>query len=262
MRSFVSDFRRSGMLALCALALSASSALAQDANEHIAKGDVARAAIEPATALQHYDAALAEDSTDYGALWRAAQVEADLAEYDSIRANRARFTELAQRHARAAVRADSTRAEGRFALARILGQRARTESDPVARSRMGRKAHEQAQACLTIDPDHPGCLHVLGVWHATVSALNAFSRRMAATFAESDVFASASWAEAERYLLKAVSAEPWRIAHRLELGRVYDVQDKVAAAKAEFEAAVKGDVKDINDPRRRAEAARALEGTG
>ena len=41
---------------------------------------------------------------------------------------------------------------------------------------------DEALACLKIDPHHPGCEHVLGVWNAEVMRLNGFSRMMAKNF--------------------------------------------------------------------------------
>src|SRR6266516_4600339 len=47
--------------------------------EHIVLGDSAHAALAPAQALQHYRAALAADSTNYAALWKAGRELVDIA---------------------------------------------------------------------------------------------------------------------------------------------------------------------------------------
>src|SRR2546430_9221153 len=47
--------------------------------EHLVLGDSAHAALAPAQALQHYRAALAADSTNYAALWRAGRELVDIA---------------------------------------------------------------------------------------------------------------------------------------------------------------------------------------
>ena len=47
--------------------------------EHIALGDSAHAALAPQQALGHYQAALAHDSTNYVALWKAGREAVDIA---------------------------------------------------------------------------------------------------------------------------------------------------------------------------------------
>src|SRR2546427_8018152 len=47
--------------------------------EHLALGDSAHAALAPAQALQHYRAALAIDSTNYQARWKAGRELVDIA---------------------------------------------------------------------------------------------------------------------------------------------------------------------------------------
>ena len=46
---------------------------------HIALGDSAHAALAPQQALGHYRAALAHDSTNYAALWKAGREAVDIA---------------------------------------------------------------------------------------------------------------------------------------------------------------------------------------
>src|SRR2546430_12900743 len=47
--------------------------------EHIARGDSAHAALAPPQALEQYRAALAVDSTNYAALWKAGRELVDIA---------------------------------------------------------------------------------------------------------------------------------------------------------------------------------------
>lgn len=247
------------LFAGAAILMRAAPALAQSADGYVAQGDAAIEKGAYATALQLYEAALAVDSIHAGALWRAAQLAAELAEYDTVPGRRVRLESRAAEHARAAVRLDSASIVTRFALARVLGQLARTSSDPMTRALLGKETWDAAHACLAIAPEHAGCLHVLGAWHATVAALDPFSRRMAGTLVGTQVFERATWADAERNLLAAVKQEPTRMAHRLELGRAYAAQGKSVAARAQFQKAAAGKVGDPNDGRRRAAAKRALE---
>lgn len=261
----MSSLRTTSHKAFAALALIALLGVphilsAQSRAEHLGEGDAKMAALKPAEALAQFDSALALDSTSFDALWRAAQAALELAEFEESASRRAEFFQRAEHYARAAVRADSVRVEGRFAAARVLGLLARIENSSTRRATLGAETYAHAQSCLTIAPKHPGCLHALGAWHGTVAALNPFLRRMAGSITGSRAFGSASWQEAERLLREAIREEPKRIVHRLELARVYAAQKKESDAEQELRAAVSGEVMDSNDRRRKAEAERELPG--
>ena len=65
-----------------------SAPLAAQATDHIARGDEAYTALRPVEAVTHYEAAVAEDSSGYEALWKASRSLADLAEYEGDKAKR------------------------------------------------------------------------------------------------------------------------------------------------------------------------------
>jgi len=71
-------FRASLLICLAIPALVAAQAQPTVA-EHIALGDSAHAALAPQQALGHYRAALAHDSTNYAALWKAGREAVDIA---------------------------------------------------------------------------------------------------------------------------------------------------------------------------------------
>lgn len=217
------------------------------------------AALRPAQALAQFDSALAYAPDGFDALWRAAQAAAELAEFEESALYRAQLFGRAEDYARRALRAGSTRVEGLFTAARVLGLMARVERAQGRRAALGAETYVHARDCLTLAPKHPGCLHALGAWHGTVAALNPFLRRMAGVLTKSEAFGRASWEEAERLLHEAVQEEPKRIAHRLELARVYAARNKSSAAEEQLRAAISGDVMDSNDDRRKQAARRELE---
>ena len=74
-----------------ALTLCAGSIGAQSAAQHIAEGDSAYAALDPSAALEHYEAALSTDSTNYEALWKASRASVDLGEFEQDKDKRKQY---------------------------------------------------------------------------------------------------------------------------------------------------------------------------
>ena len=239
------------------LMLSSGLASAQSAAEHIALGDQAYDRMEAPQALEHYEAALAVDSTNYEALWKSAREYADLAEYESDEAKRKEMYATAERLARRAVAADSTDAEGHFNLARALG-RVALSVGVRDRIKYARDVRSHALRALEDDPDHPGALHVLGVWNAEVMRLSGLSRWMARNFLGGSVFKEASWDNARSYLEKAAAVDPDRIVHRLDLARVYLDTKERDKARAQLQMVIDGRIVDYNDRHYKDEAAALL----
>jgi len=237
--------------------LAASVAGAQTAANHISLGDKEYVAMNASAALKHYEAAIAEDSKNYEALWKASRSAVDLGSFDRNDETRGLYFKNAELYARRAVEANPSDAEGHFNLARALGKNALTQG-PKARIKYAGDVRAQALECLKINPKHPGCLHVMGMWNAEVMRLNGFTRMLAKNFLGGKVFSSASWPEAKRYMEESVANEPNRIVHRVDLGGVYrDMGDK-AKAKAEYEAVMKLPNRDYNDRYYKGEADAAL----
>lgn len=230
---------------------------AQTAAQHVAEGDSAYVARNAVAALAHYEAALALDPRDYAALWRASRSAVDLGEFEPDASKRAALYRTAQERAQLAVEVDPGDAEGHFALARALGRSALTLG---VRDRVKYAGRVRAQAleCLRLAPNHGGCLHVMGVWNAEVMRLNAFQRMFARNFLGGRVFGEASWANALRYMLAAVAADPRRIVHKLDLARVYRDMGDRAKAREEYQAVLDGPVIDYNDPHYKEQAAAEL----
>lgn len=237
--------------------LVASMAGAQTAADHIALGDKSYVAMDAPAALQHYQEAIKLDPKNYEALWKASRSAVDLGSYERDDEKRGLDFKNAEDYARRAVDVNPGDAEGHFNLARSLGKNALTQG-PKARIKYAKDVRSQALECLKIDPKHPGCLHVMGMWNAEVMRLNGFTRMLAKNFLGGQIFDSASWAEAKRYMEASVANDPNRIVHHLDLAGVYrDMGDK-ARARAEFEAVMKLPNADYNDRHYKGEADAAL----
>lgn len=246
-------------VALVALiALSASAARAQSsASEHIALGDREHTAMNPTSALAEYDSALVLEPRNYEALWRAAREAVDLGEYERDKAKQGADFSRGERDARLAVQVNAGDPEGHFQLARALGRRALTLG-PRDRIKYATEVRAQALDALKLDPHHPGALHVMGEWNAEVMRLNGMTRWIAKNVLGGDVFGSASWDNAVRYMEQSVAVEPTRIVHRLDLAKIYaDIGEK-AKAREQYEIVVRADPTEYNDRFYKAEAQRAL----
>ena len=236
----------------------AGSARAQSATEHIAIGDSIYARFKPDEALPHYQAALGADSSSYEALWKAARSEIDLAEAEKDATRRDRFSQAGEALARRAIKVNPQDAEAHFHLARALGRRALSVG-VRDRVKFATDVRAEALEALRLDPNHPGALHVMGVWNAEVMRLNGFERFFAKNVLGGRVFSEASWDKAVSYMERSVAADPDRIVHHLDLGKIYaDIGDK-AKARAQFEMVVRGRRIDFSDPAYQREAQTAMD---
>src|SRR5688572_21775375 len=244
------------LILVVALSMTAAP-LAAQVNDHLIRGDEAYGALRPVEALAHYEAAVAQDSTGYDALWKASRSLADLAEYEADKAKRADMYRRAERFARLAVAVRPDDAEAHFHLARALGRVALSHG-PKDRVKYGKAVREQALEALRLDSDHPGALHVMGMWHAEVRRLPGIARFFAKSFLGGQIFGSARWDEAVRLLSRAVEVDPERLAHHLDLARIYRDTDQPEQARLHYQHVIDGAATDYNDAQYKREAAEEI----
>jgi FimV-like protein len=238
--------------------VAASTLGAQSAAEHIAIGDSIYARFKPDEALPHYLAGIGADSSNYEALWKAARTEIDLAENERDEARRDRFSKSGEALARRAIRVNAQDAEAHFHLARALGRRALSVG-VRDRVKFGTDVRTEALEALRLNPNHPGALHVMGVWNAEVMRLNSVQRFFAKNVLGGRVFGDASWDKAVSYMERSVAADPERIVHHLDLAKIYADLDNKAKAREQLELVVRGRRIDFNDPAYQREAKALLE---
>ena len=203
--------------------------------------------------LAQYEHVLQHDPRAIDALLGATREAVDLGEFEKDSKVRADLYRRAIDYARRAVAAQPNNGDAHFHRARALGRMA-LALGPGDRVKYAVEVRQAALRTVSLDPSHAGALHVLGVWNAEVLRLNAFERTFARAFLGGQVFASASWAEAIRYMEASVAVEPNRLVHRLDLARVYRDAGRVADARAEYHAALACPNSDPNDAQYRAVA--------
>jgi tetratricopeptide (TPR) repeat protein len=211
---------------------------AQEEADHVAMGVAATEAHDPKTALQHFQAALERDSSNYDANWRAALTLLDLGEQipDSVKGNEQdSLYSLAERYAGRAVAANPNGADGHFALAASIG-RASLDLGTEARIRQAKVIRAEALRTIELNPKHDGAYHILGRWNAEIMRLSGLSRFFARNFLGAGIFKQASWKNAIANMQKAVELDPGRIYHHLELARIYADRKRPADAEVQLQA--------------------------
>ena len=218
------------------MSLSAATLVAQNASDHVGLGNAAMQVHDLRTALAHYQAALALDSTAYEANWRAAITLLDEGQQipDSVKSpERDSLYARAERLARRAVAADSLGADGHFALAAAVGRASLTmgKKDRIRRARLIR---DEAQRAIELNPRHDGAYHILGRWNAEIMRLSGLSRFFAKRLLGAGVFGEASWEGAVSNMERAVALDPGRLYHRLELAEIYVDRKRYDDARTEL----------------------------
>lgn len=224
---------------------------AAQAPGQIALGRAAFDARDPETALLHFQAVLADDSTNYEAAWRAAQAAIDIGKQtpDSEKSTtRDSLYALAEKYARIAVGANPNEADGHFILSVAIGRASLTKGKRE-RVRRATEIRNEALKAIELNPAHDGAYHVLGRWNAEVMRLSGFTRFFAKSFLGGAVFNQASWEHAIEYMTKAVELDPTIIQHHLDLAEIYIDRKRYSEARRELETIATLPLKDVMDPR-------------
>jgi tetratricopeptide (TPR) repeat protein len=246
------------------MAITAAPLAAQSVHDHVGLGIAAMQVHDLPTAIAHYDAALALDSTDYEGNWRAAIALLDQGELipDSVKSpERDSLYARAERLARRAVAADSMGADGHFALAASVG-RASLTMGKKERIRRARVIRDEAMRAIALNPRHDGAYHILGRWNAEIMRLSGLSRFFAKRLLGAGIFGEASWEAAVSNMERAAALDPGRLYHRLELAEIYVDRKRYDDARAQLSELAALPDREIMDSvyrRRGAELAKAIE---
>ena len=256
-----------GLTSLVPVCLAVPAVLAGQARptvaEHIALGDSAYAALAPQQALGHYRAALALDSLNYQALWKAGRELVDIAKQitgkdDSSKHLRDSLYTQARAFGESAVRVNPNGADGHFTVGQALGRLSRTKGGKE-RVRFAKIIYDEGMKAIELDSTHDGACHLVGAWHAEVKRLSGFEKFFAKTLFGGGFLDKGNWDDAQKYLAKAVALKPQNIFHRLELGEVYVDLGHYSKAREQFTAIEPLPIADVLDHEYKQEAKQLLE---
>jgi tetratricopeptide (TPR) repeat protein len=194
------------------------------------------AAMKPAEAVLSFDAALALDSLDVEANWRAAIARSDIALPLRQKSNRSRRDSLlaqAQENARRGVRQAPNDPNTLFALGMVLGNTALNKGIKE-KVRMSNEIRSLALRAIAADSMHDGAQHLLGRWNYEIMRLSGFERFVAKSVLGGGEFGKATWDEAERRLRRAIELAPDRIYHHLVLARILVARKHAPDAESEL----------------------------
>lgn len=229
-----------GLAVLCLVCLRAGPVMAQQVEDHVALGIAASDAHDLRTALQHFQAALDQDSSSYEANWRGAMTLLTLGEQlgdNGKNPERDSLYQQAERYARRAVISNPAGADGHFALAASIGRTSLTMGRK-ARIRRAAIIRSEALRAIALNPRHDGAYHILGRWNAEIMRISGLGRFFAKSFLGAGIFNQASWGKAIYNMEKAVQLDPGRLYHHLELAEIYAEHKRVADAKTQLHLVV------------------------
>ena len=243
------------------LSIMLSLLVLQNPVNHIALGDSA-GLMQPDVQLRHYQAALAIDSLSYDANWKAARAIADVAKQiqgnaDSLKHRRDSLYSVGRGYAERAIRADSTKADGHYALSMVLGRLSRTKGSKE-RVRYAKIIYDEATRAVQIDSTYDNAHHVLGAWNAEVKRLSGIQRFFAKALFGGGFMSVANWDDAVKHLETAVRIAQKHIYHRLELAEVYTDLGRYSKAREQLQVIATLPVADVMDPQYKKDAADLL----
>ena len=187
----------------------------------VAEADRLYLADEPRRAFDRLAAHLATDSTDYGALWRAARSAVTLGiREEGSRAQNA-WLDPAILLAARAVDVDPDGLDGIYWHGVAAGRRA-MNAGPGYAVELAQMVHDDAHAILAVDSLHGGAHNMLGKLNYEVMSLSRIKRLLARTFMGGDALDQTSWEQADDHLRRAADVWPGFVLFHFDLARLHE----------------------------------------
>jgi tetratricopeptide (TPR) repeat protein len=234
---------------------------AQTVEEHVAMGiELFERRMDPKGALPQYEAALAIDSLNYDANWRAAQALVDIGKVVSDETKdpaRDSLYAKAERYARTAVTVNPNGADGWYILSAAIGRASLTKGKKERVKRAG-EIRAAALRSIELNSREDGAYHVMGRWNAEIMRLSGFNRFFAKTFLGGSIFNAASWDSATYYMTRAIEYRPGYIYHHLDYAEILVDLDQYSEARIQLQHVAELPITDSMDPEYKEEGAALL----
>lgn len=218
-------------------------------------GDAAFRAFDNETARLCYQRAFAIDSTDCDVLWKLARSDIDrgmVAPDDE----KPRWFASSEGIARRCVALYPDSSEAHFFLAVAIGQMTKVVGGK-RRIELSKDVQREAQATLSIDPNHAGAMHILGRWNYEVAGIG-WLTKVAAKVVYGGAPPGASYQQAKEWFERAIAIRPDMPLNHLWLGETLIKLDDYHGAREELQACL--DLDDVlwDDPLTKAKAQKKL----
>src|SRR5260370_175141 len=116
-------------------------------------------------------------------------------------------------------------AQAHSTVGQAVGRVSRTRGGKE-RVRSAKITYDEGMKAIELDSTHDGAYHLIGAWHAEVQRLSGFQKFFAKALFGGGFLDKGNWADAERYLARAIALKPANIFHRLALGEVCGAPQK------------------------------------
>jgi tetratricopeptide (TPR) repeat protein len=203
----------------------------------LSEADMLYLAGEPRLSLERLEPTLAADSTDFGALWRAARaavvIAIDQEEADAQEA----WLEPALAWAERAVAVRPDDIDGLYWRGVAAGRLA-MNAGPGRAVELAEVVYDDAHAILARDSLHGGAHNMLGKLSYEVMSLSRVKRLIARTFMSSPALDDTSWEKAEEHLIRAAELWPDFVLFHFDLAQLYRKRDRREEAIVEYRRAL------------------------
>lgn len=240
------------------LAVSATIVVAQDVPVLMKEADNFEKQLKEPEALEKYKQVLTLQPANLKALVKAAEMNVIISNRQQDNNTKRLYIESAYAFAKRAYAADSMQADACYAMAMASGRMTETETEKKKLVGYVRDTKAYADKALAINPDHARANYTLGRWHYEMANLSGIKK--AAVKLLYGGLPEGSLEEAEKYMEKCRTLEPYFAPNYLGLAKAYKDDHKPAQALEVLNKLVKLPVRSSDDSAAKAEGSVLLAG--
>ncbi len=209
-------------------------------------------------ALAKYQQILGLDANHYKSLIRTAELNAAIGGRQVDKKAKRPYYEAAYSFAYQAMKADSTHADGYYAMAMMSGKMTEIETENKKVVTYVRDTKVYADMALAINPNHAKANYILGKWHFEMVTLSGFKKTAVKLFYGG--LPNGSIEKAIEYMEKCRSIDEYFVLNYLDLAKVYKYDNKPAQAIEVLNKLIKLPTRTFDDVAYKSEGKRILDG--